>query len=856
MNRTLHIPELSLVVLIGASGSGKSTFARRRFKSSEVLSSDFFRGLVSDDENDQSASKDAFDTLHVVAEKRLARGLLTVIDATNVKPEARQPYLELARQYHVLPVTIVFNLSERVCQERNRQRPDRRLGPYVIAQQHLQMRHSIRNLQQEGFRAVFVFEAPEEVDAAVVERVPMWTDRRTERGPFDVVGDIHGCYDELVALLLRLGYALEPPRDGALRYGMRHPEGRQLIFLGDLVDRGPRVPDVLRLVMDAVEYGGALCVPGNHDVRYLRTLRGKTVRMTHGLDRTLDQMENEPNLRERTLEFLGSLISHYVLDEGRLVVAHAGLKESMQGRGSGRVRDFALYGETTGETDEFGLPIRYPWARDYRGRAIVVYGHTPVYEPEWLNRTINIDTGCVFGGRLSALRYPEKEIVSVRAAYTYCEPSKPFLPEARQAPSLTAQQTYDDVLDLEDVRGTRVVLTRLHRHVTIREEYMAAALEAMSRWGANPKWIPYLPPTMAPSETSREPGLLEHPAEAFLYYRRHGVPRVICEEKHMGSRAVVVIARDEDAVRRRFGVLGEGIGIAYTRTGRRFFTDEALERQLLARLHAALTSAGFWEQFKSDWFCLDAELMPWSIKARELVRRQYAATAAAGRAAFQETIAALEQTAGRTRDAQALLERFRDRAQLVDRFADIYHHYCWPVASITDLKLAPFHLLATERAVHADKDHGWHLDTLAQLSHADREIMRATPYRVIDVTDPDSQRKAMEWWEELTARGGEGMVVKPLPFVIKGRRGLVQPALKCRGREYLRIIYGPEYTAPEHLDRLRQRGLSLKRTLALREFALGIEGLERFARYEPLRRTHECVLAVLALESQPVDPRL
>ena len=173
--------------------------------------------------------------------------------------------------------------------------------------------------------------------------------------------------------------------------------------------------------------------------------------------------------------------------------------------------------------------------------------------------------------------------------------------------------------------------------------------------------------------------------------------------------------------------------------------------------------------------------------------------------------------------------------------------------AVDDLKLAPFHLLATEGKVHVDQSNDWHMQTLAKLAGG---ILVATPSQIVEVTNAESEASAIRWWEELTARGGEGMVVKPLDFVAKGKRGLIQPAVKCRGREYLRIIYGPEYTAPGNLDRLRSRGLNAKRSLALREFALGIEALERFVRREPLRRVHECAFGVLALESEPVDPRL
>ncbi len=548
--------------------------------------------------------------------------------------------------------------------------------------------------------------------------------------------------------------------------------------------------------------------------------------------------------------------SHYVLDGGKLVVAHAGMKEEMQGRGSGKVREFALYGETTGETDEFGLPIRYNWAAEYRGRATVVYGHTPVPEPEWLNRTTNIDTGCVFGGKLTALRWPEREIVSVPAARTYCEPARPFLPE--NAPPLSGQQILDDLLDADDVLGKRIIPTRLRSNVTIREENAMAALEVMSRFAANPKWLIYLPPTMSPCETSSQDGFLEHPAEAFSYYRSQGVPKVVCEQKHMGSRAVVIVCRDEEAARARFGVIGES-GIVYTRTGRRFFSEDGLEVQFLARLRSAIGASGFWEEFQTTWACLDCELMPWSAKAQELLRSQYAAVGASGRASLPRAVTALREAASRSDGGAGigeLLDRFENRYQSIGKFVEAYRQYCWPVQSLDDLKVAPFHLLATEGKVHTDQDHVWHMETLVRICCHDPGLLLSTPYKIVDLADPEIESEGTRWWLELTESGGEGMVVKPFEFVVKGTKGLVQPAVKCRGREYLRIIYGPEYMFPENLARLRERGLMTKRSLALREFALGIEALERFVRREPLRRVHECVFGVLALESEPVDPRL
>src|SRR2546427_5273431 len=550
MKEKFTFPDLSFVVLIGASGSGKSTFAKKHFLPTEVISSDYCRALVSDDENDLAVTDDAFKILHFIAAKRLAAGRLTVADATNVKSEDRKPLIELARQYHCLPVAIVLNVSERVCQDRNRVRTDRRLGDHVAHRQLQNLRRSLRGLEREGFRHVLILSSPEEADLIALERVPLYNNKKTESGPFDIIGDIHGCYDELTALLTQLGYAATQgggTSEGKLTFAP--PVGRKAVFLGDLADRGPNSPGVLRLVMNMVEQGHAYCVPGNHDIKLLRKLRGRDVQLTHGIAETLEQLDKEPpEFCNQVSKFLDALVSHYVFDGGKLVVAHAGMKEEMQGRGSGKVREFALFGETTGETDEFGLPVRYNWASDYRGKAMVVYGHTPVTEPEWLNRTINIDTGCVFGGRLTALRYPEKELVSVPARRAYYQPAKPFpKPEAPLgAPELSAQQMHDDLLEIEDVIGKRLVQTRLRGNITIREENAITALEVMSRFAVNPKWLIYLPPTMSPCETSHEPGLLEHPTEAFAYYRYEGIEQVVCEEKHMSSRAVVIICRSED----------------------------------------------------------------------------------------------------------------------------------------------------------------------------------------------------------------------------------------------------------------------------------------------------------------------
>jgi protein phosphatase len=670
------------------------------------------------------------------------------------------------------------------------------------------------------------------------------------------------------------------------------PLGRKTVFLGDYCDRGPRNLDALRLVMHMAAEG-ALCLPGNHEMKLLKKLRGSQVNLTYGLERTTAEFEGaDPAFIEEVKGFLDGLVSHYVLDGGNLVAAHAGLKEKLQGRSSGIVRNFCLYGETTGETDEYGLPVRLDWAEEYRGKALVVYGHTPVPEALVYNNTVCIDTGCVFGGKLSAYRYPEGEIVQVPAQAQYYAPAKPLAMGGVDGNSGLA-------LSIGDILGTRRIATRLIPEILIEERSSAVALETISRFAADPRWLIYLPPTMSPCETSGLAEYLEYPAESFEYYRKRGIFNLICEEKHMGSRAVIILCRNEETARERFGVSG-GTGIIYTRTGRHFFDEEAIETALLDRLRSVLDRSRFWEDFSTPWLCLDTELLPWSAKARSLILEQYAPTGRAGRSGLTRVLAALAVredrskrdalSAGEARvgavgtcapaapaqagivsggdfDPEALGEAYHCRLECLEAYTAAYRRYCRPVNSVADYRIAPFHILATEGTVWNEETHLRHLEVIRNYMCGEDPIFIPTRYRLVDIGDEASLLEAADWWRELTGSGGEGMVVKPLDFIAWGseregmgeqgsRRRLAQPALKCRGREYLRIIYGPEYTAPAYMERLRKRSLSRKRHLALSEFGLGMEALERFVRREPFRRVHECVFGILALESEPVDPRL
>ena len=726
LDKSIAIPDFSLVVLIGATGSGKSTFAAKHFLPSEVISSDHCRALISDSETDQSVTGDAFDLVREIAGKRLKNRKLAVIDATNIRPADRKGWIELAREWHALPVAIVLDPGIDICIARNRARPDRAFGAQVVQRMALELRRGYGGLQREGFRQVWKLPSAEAVEAATVTRQPLWTDKRGDAGPFDIIGDIHGCAGELQSLLDRLGYQIVWGDDrGERAVTVTPPAGRKAVFVGDLVDRGPNIPDVLRIAISMTAAGSAYVVQGNHERKLERWLAGRKVTVAHGLQQTIDQLGGQDRgLRDALPAFLDGLRSHLWLDNGRLAVAHAGLKETMIGRGSGAVRAFALYGETTGEIDAFGLPVRADWAASYRGATTVVYGHTPVVRADWVNNTICIDTGCVFGGKLTALRWPEKELVDVPAEAIWCEPVRPLGGAPNDA--VAAQADADHLLDIQDVSGRRWIDTELRGRIVVAEENASAALEVMSRFAIAPQWLAYLPPTMSPAETSAREGWLERPEEAFAYFRDRGVAEVVCEEKHMGSRAVIALCRTSNAARARFGV-----------AARRHRRDMDPHRpRLLPRTDddrsparaAAFSdrSCGAWEGLGTDW------LMP--------RRRDHAVVGQGGKPDRKSICACGDIIACRIRRRRrGLRARRRTRRRHLGHsrplrgpcgtrgaYAKAWTPYVWPVSGVGDLKVAPFHLLASEGRVWFDRDHVWHMEFADRVAAASDDVVVPT----------------------------------------------------------------------------------------------------------------------------------
>jgi protein phosphatase len=405
----------TLVVLCGISGSGKSTFAERNFTTTEVVSSDQCRALLTDNPSNQWVSGSAFRLMHWIIAERLRFHRTTVVDSTALDRRFRRDMLKLATSYKARTLLLVFDTGHEASVKRDAERP-RSVGVDVVARQYAKFLNALEETRGEPWDEMRVLTTETLNETAIVRLLGSF-DYRHLRGPFDIIGDVHGCMDELLELLDKLGYE----RDAAGR--MSHPDGRRLIFLGDLADRGPRNAAVIELVMSLVDQNVALYTPGNHCNMLMRYLRGTKKRLDWGLDRTVAELEeqeiSDPGLKDRVRRFIEDAPTYLWLDDGALIVAHGGIKEDMIGKENGKVRAMVLYGDVTGETNPDGTPVRLDWAKDYQGLPAIVYGHTPVPGPVWRNNTINIDQGCVFGGWLSAVRWPEHDVVQVHAHRAY-----------------------------------------------------------------------------------------------------------------------------------------------------------------------------------------------------------------------------------------------------------------------------------------------------------------------------------------------------------------------------------------------------------------------------------------------------
>lgn len=859
----ITIPSSGIVLLIGASNSGKTTLLNNWIREetilpSEVISSDDYRLVVGDtnfiewtgrpkDEADSlydqyyTISKEAFHMMDNVIEARCRLNKLTFIDATHLFSDDRKKYIALARKHHVPIVAVVLDIPQETLLERDEQREQPR-GKKKVKQQYQNLKREKRSIKKEGFKSIYSINAEEEIGLVRMDH-PLLVD--VEYG-IDLIGDIHGCYDEFIALLKKLGYK---ESDDALYI---HPKGRKFMSVGDVMSRGPESLKTMLFFQRHVEQGLAYMTDSNHGWKIARWLDGRNVTLNYGDEKVEEEfkeyekahgIEKTTETKEMLKNFLLRSPSHYVLMKNgtpTAVCTHAGIKDEFIGKQSPDIQDFCRYGDTSG-LNEKGKPIRDDWFVHHKGSIVIIWGHDPKLQPLVINNTINIDQGVVFGGKLTAFRYPEEEFVSVKAANDYSGPLDNPLQEW--------EKKRFDAPNIGKFIDGYSVQTELLGDIKVHQDIVKSAIDTVSHYTVPIEQLLYIPPTMSPTpETSKLPDFLEHPKEAIEYYRSHGIETLIAEKKHMGSRAVLLLFKDKESAKKFIG--WEIEGVIYSRTGRRFF-DKITEQKVLRELNEELTRKGYFEKYETDYVLLDTEIMPWNLKAKELISSQYAHVS---ENAILDRKKLLEKlNSSKHVDVKNWLVEYKEKLANAETFKEVFQKYCWDIEGTNTIQIAPFHVLAHSNVSFFHKPHTWHMEMNKEFAK-DSSLFVTTEYKTI--SDAASELEVITWWEEMTKEGHEGIVIKPEFYIPTSRGRLIQPAIKVRGRKYLHIIYGMDYLSPANLERLKKRNTGKKQKLALKEFALGIDGIKRFVNGDSIERVHECVLATLAMESDPVDPRL
>lgn len=868
MSKKIILPHAGIVLLIGPSNSGKTTMLNHLQQTgvllpSEIVSSDQFRVLVGDveyielsnhskDEQEvlngeyQGISQKAFEVMTELIAGRCILGKLTIVDATHLWPEDRKKYINLAAKNHVPVQAIALDIPETTLLERDRQRTIPR-GRNRIKQQVRAFRNNLHSLKTEGFQGVTILNELESQEVTF-ERSENPLFKEVGMG-LDFIGDIHGCYSEFIQLLEALGYQAD--KEGLYT----HPQGRRLVSVGDVLSRGPDSLACLEFFCLHVERGLAYMVDSNHGWKIARWLLGRNVELGHGDEQILKEFEDYESkqgreaadqLKDKVKNLLLSAPSHLIFRQneiGVIVAVHAGIRDRYIGKQSKRISDFCRYGDTDG-FGENGKPIRKDWFNNHLSGEIIIWGHDPRPQPLEINNTINIDQGVVFGGRLTAYRYPEKTFAAVPALSDYAQDPDSFL-------NLARKERFNPPNIQNYLKGYSVT-TELHGEVKVKGEYVKAVIEDISHYTIPLEELVYIPPTMSPApDPSSLAEYLEHPREAFRYYRNKGINTMIAEKKHMGSRGILLLFKDREAGANYVGT--PLLGIVYTRTGRAFFERELADK-VIEQLHGDLTQGEYFTRHKTDFVLLDTEILPWNLKAKELISSQYAHVSEVALQDRQKLVEKLALAKINGWNVEAWLAEFKMKEKNAVVFRDVFQNYCWDTQGVQGIKIAPFHILAHQGKTYFEQPHLWHMEQCNALSELSSLLVK-TEFKIIN--DEMSEQEAIRWWEEMTENGHEGFVVKPETFIARNEKGwLMQPAIKVRGRKYLHIIYGMDYLQPENLMRLKQRDVRRKQRHALMEFALGVEGIKRFVSEESLARIHECVLATLSLETEPVDPRL
>ncbi|WP_019415155.1 polynucleotide kinase-phosphatase [Paenisporosarcina sp. TG20] len=861
----IQLPYAGIVLLIGPSNSGKSTLLRSMIEqevilSSEVISSDDYRVLVSNNDfidwsnrpRDEAAnlmdeyssiSAEAFMMMDSVIEARCRLNKLTFVDATHLHSEDRKRYIGLARKNNIPIVAIVLDIPENELLLRDEQR-DKPRGKKRIKQQYQTFKRERSFIKKEGYLSVYTIKGTDNLEFT---RRNNSLEKDIQYG-IDIIGDIHGCYDEMITLLDKLGY--QKDKDSLYL----HPEGRKFVSIGDVMSRGPESLKTMLFFYDHIQRDLAYMIDSNHGWKIARWLDGRDVTMNHGDEKVIDELsayeaENGSEKAHETKQaikgFLFQAPSHYVFTKNgvqTLICAHAGIKDDMIGKESETVSDFCRFGDTDGN-DGKGKPIRKDWTINHQKNSTIVWGHDPKPRPLVINNTINIDQGVVFGGALTAFRYPEEEFVSVQAKQDYSG--------ARDNPLEEWEKNRLNPPNLGKFITGYSVNTEELGEIKIHQDIVKPAIDTVSHFTIPIEQLIYIPPTMSPTPSpSSLDDYLEHPKEAIDYYRSQGIQTMVAEKKHMGSRGILFLFKDTESAIKHTSI--ESLGVIYSRTGKRFFDNET-EKRIVLKINQELHAKGYFEKHNTDYLLLDAEIMPWNLKAKELISSQYAHVVENAILDRTKLIEKIEVAVGQNEELDVWLEEYNEKLNNAHVFNEVFQKYCWEIEDISSIQIAPFHVLAHSNQTFFTQPHTWHMEQNHEFARQS-EIFVETEYKVI--TDEASEEDVINWWKDITSEGHEGIVIKPEHYIARNKGKLLQPAIKVRGRKYLNIIYGMDYLLPQNLKRLKDRNTGKKQKLALKEFALGIEGIQRYVQKESIERVHECVLGALALESDTVDPRL
>lgn len=828
---TFSFPQFGALAILAPSAFPVADWARRHFPAHELLDPADCQALLGTTE--PHPSTDAYTLAAQAFEMRVKAGRATVFLRAPLEQTARNFLRSASRKANAKLYYLSIDLPEADL---------RTLVPAydreAWAREAAQIAQNLLFLDKEGIAGHLSITRIADLEALEFSRPPLPCDRRSLSGPFDLIGSVHGCLAELRALLGELGYVSDPATQLP-----RHPKGRIPVFLGDDGAQGPHGLACLQLIQAMCDAGLAYAVIGNQDRRLLEVLRESPEADPDALAPWWAAAS--PEDRQAILAWTAQVPSHLVLDGGRLVAVHGGIRPDMIGRDTPPITAFCTYGSTPGEHALVQSRALADWAAELPEGVTVVFSHQPVVDVQDAGSHVAIDTACLYGGRLSAFRYPERSVVSVPAAKAYA-PAE--WPEATVQETKAKSELDRWELPVSLLNGEFLVQTAAGYSFSVTNTQFAATVELLQMETVSPRWLIYLPPSMSPPQPATEPGHLEHPHEAFSYYEKKGQTHVVVQEKCAGRRAVVVICRDAAAARKHFGAQDDRIGVVYSRYGRPLLTDPADERELLSQLQAGAEAAGLWEALKTDWLCLEGQLSGAQFQPGQ--SEEQARIAAGVAAAWPTTLNMLQGTKATDPDFLALRARMQARGALVERLAGL----CAAEARATTWFFTPYHLLAAQSGTFFHQPHAWHTAQLSAFSQGHPTRVRALRSEVLDLQDHDHRRSLVAWWQELSEAGAPGIIVKPVTLELFVNHEYLQPAMKVRGREALRMVYGPFYTEHDLLAHHRTRSLKERRELVIRHFVLGKEALTRFVAGQPHAEVLQIITTHLAISTMDGNP--